>query len=98
MSVLNVGLSSWIIQDGNYRDFSVNQEARFALEFHSESISPSGCRAAGAIHRNASRYQVCGKVIYSTEETWVLDAGFLAYQDSPPPSFARMNSWVEVTI
>ena len=31
--VLHIGLSSWIIQDGNYGDFTVGQRAKFALEF-----------------------------------------------------------------
>ena len=34
MEKINVGLSSWIIQDGNYEDFAVGQEQRFALEFY----------------------------------------------------------------
>jgi hypothetical protein len=30
---LIVGLSSWIIQDGNYPDFERNQQTSFALSF-----------------------------------------------------------------
>jgi hypothetical protein len=32
--LLVVGLSSWIIQDGNYGNFSRGADAAFALEFH----------------------------------------------------------------
>ena len=32
-SLIQVGLASWIIQDGNYGDFTVGQQAKFALEF-----------------------------------------------------------------
>ena len=35
-SVLQIGLSSWIIQDGNYGDFECHAIERFALEFYSE--------------------------------------------------------------
>jgi len=34
---LVVGLSSWIIQDGNYGDFSRGERAAFALEFYAST-------------------------------------------------------------
>jgi hypothetical protein len=35
-----IGLSSWIIQDGNYGDFETGQVLGFALEFYSENFRP----------------------------------------------------------
>ena len=31
--VWSIGLAAWIIQDGNYADFTVGDRAEFALEF-----------------------------------------------------------------
>ena len=39
-----IGLSAWIIQDGNYGDFSVGQRAEFALEFYAREALKSGNR------------------------------------------------------
>jgi hypothetical protein len=33
-------VDSWIIQDGNYPDFAVGDEARFALEFAGSGLRP----------------------------------------------------------
>src|SRR5437870_1903422 len=41
MLTWNIGLASWIIQDGNYPDFSLGDQRRFALEFSATSLSPS---------------------------------------------------------
>lgn len=38
MKELYVGLSSWIIQDGNYSDFVKDDKAEFALELYSQNI------------------------------------------------------------
>lgn len=32
----DIGLSAWIIQDGNYEDFEQGQTRSFALEFYPE--------------------------------------------------------------
>jgi hypothetical protein len=95
MKLPNIGIDSWIIQDGNYREFSVGQEAQFALEFYPRSLKPSACESPAAIHLRASRYRICGQVIYRTDAVWVLDMGFLAYQEGQPPGYAAEGSWVE---
>lgn len=95
MESLNVGLSSWIIQDGNYADFKVGEKKQFALEFHPLGLKSSGCAQHAAINLKQSRYQICGQVVFCTKGVWVLDAGFLAYQEGPPPKFATKGSWVE---
>ena len=95
MDSLNVGIDSWIIQDGNYEDFSVGQTAEFALEFYPRSMKASDCKSPSVTHLIASRYQICGQVLYQTEDVWVLDMGFLAYKEMEPPSYAKTGSWVE---
>lgn len=95
MKSLNVGVDAWIIQDGNYGDFAVGEKTQFALEFYPRELKPSGCKSPSAAHLKASRYRVCGQVVYRTKSVWVLDMGFLAYQESPPPRFATKGSWVE---
>lgn len=95
MKLLNIGIDSWIIQDGNYDDFVVGQETKFALEFYPISIKPSDCKSVSAIELNANQYKICGQIIYCTERVWVLDFGFLAFQETAPPKFARKGSWIE---
>jgi hypothetical protein len=42
-------LDSWIVQDGNYEDFTAGESYRFALEFLPHDIAPS-IPADGAMH------------------------------------------------
>jgi hypothetical protein len=95
MKQINVGLSSWIIQDGNYDDFRVDQEASFALEFYPHSIGPSNRTLVTATNIDASRYQICGNVIYQAKEAWVIDVGVLAYQEGAPPENIKQGDDVE---
>jgi len=72
MKSINVGLASWIIQDGNYADFQVGKDYRFALQYH----APKGleCLKTGTPRRelvSAYRYDICGQVLYSSEEVGV---------------------------
>ena len=95
--LVHVGLSSWIIQDGNYGDFAVGQEAEFALEVY----APKGLRPVEhgpplAEHLGASRYRVRGLVLFTGPNVWVIGTGsFMAFQEQPPPGHVRDGSWVE---
>ena len=95
MKQINVGLSSWIIQDGNYNNFRVGQETSFALAFYPHSIGTSSRTLITAINIEGSRYQVCGKVIYQAKEAWVIDVGFLAYKEGAPPENIKQGDNVE---
>ena len=44
METLNIGIDSWIIQDGNYGNFVVGQDTKFAIEFYPLSLIPSECK------------------------------------------------------
>lgn len=76
-----IGLDAWMIQDGNYGDFSVGQTVAFAVEFTgdlsvgSESISP--------IHETDSKYWVSGPVTAAEEELWMVDFGISALNTHP---------------
>lgn len=95
MESLNVDVDAWIIQDGNYGDFSVGQEAQFALEFYPHALTASRRTSKSATHLKGSRYRICGQVVYRAKGVWVIDTGFLAYQEAKPPSYATERSWVE---
>jgi len=98
--LLQVGLSSWIIEDGNYRDFSVSDVRSFALEYINEdefqpAVTPTSHRYLGD-----ARHQVCGRRVHlggllqHLRPTWcVIDFGVLAYRElhslaAPPDSFS----------
>lgn len=95
MSELSVSIDSWIIQDGNYGDFTVGQLAKFALEFAGGSLQPSLSKEPQAHHIGYGVYDVCAQVIYVNEKVWVVDFGFMAYWESKPPEFAIPGTWVE---
>ncbi len=96
-TTMYVGLSSWIMQDGNYGDFKVGQEAEFALEFY----APKGLQSAQsgprqAQHVGANSYHVRAQIAFIGPEVWVIDAGeFMAFKEMRPPVNAAVGAWVE---
>lgn len=95
MEFLNIGIDSWIIQDGNYSDFTVGQETQFAIEFYPLSLQSSVCSSPVAVNVEMNRYKVCGQVTYLSQDAWAIDIGFFVYQESQPPEFVMNNSWIE---
>jgi hypothetical protein len=87
MSEWVVGLSSWVIEDGNYADFHRGQIAEFALEFH-----PAGALVAGlpappsARHLDADRYRVRAQVSLPMPDVWLIDCGVIAYHERDEPA------------
>src|SRR5262245_41453887 len=73
MKQISVGLSSWIIQDGNYDNFQVGQERSFALEFYPHSIKPSNRTLLTATNIKENCFQVWWKVIYQANYVLVVD-------------------------
>ena len=76
-----IGLSSWIIQDGNYNNFETGQHAEFALEFYSQSYLKSGARSKTSKSLGAAKYEIIGEVIYLTPKCgfWIL--GFVPFRN-----------------
>ena len=93
-----VGLSSWIIQDGNYVDFESAQRAEFALEFFSQTFLKSGVRRKSAKNLGAASYEICGEVVCLTPEVWVLDFGILAFSERKPPEGIEVGDFVVADI
>ena len=107
-----IGLSSWVLQDGNYTDFVTGERRQFALELGYSRTgrlrtpaegSPRRCGYSG---RDVS-YQVTGQLLRSAsepmEDAFVLDFGLRAYiewmvlDDLEPP---RTGDWLtgEITL
>ena len=93
-----VGLSSWIIQDGNYEDFKRGDSVAFALEFYSPSglsVLEEGYHVASLERLHSSVYQIVGRVIHVHDgEWWVIDAGILMYREERPPFGVEEDCWV----
>jgi hypothetical protein len=89
-----IGLSSWIIQDGNYGDFKVGERVEFALEFYPHSIRSSEARLKSAKRLGAAKYEINGEVIYLKDEVWLLDFGICAFQKSAPPRELSVGQFV----
>jgi hypothetical protein len=98
-SSLIIGLSSWIIQDGNYSDFKRGDHTAFALEFRAPSalslVEGSG-QAVSLAHLRDSTYRIVGKIVHVRDcEWWAIDVGVLTYQAGRPPPGAEEGSWIE---
>ncbi len=93
-----IGLSSWIIQDGNYGDFETGQVLGFALEFYSENFQPSATKQKSFKKIDAAKYEIVGEVIFLTDAVWVLDFGISAFRESKPPKGINVGSFVTAEI
>jgi hypothetical protein len=93
--MLFVGISSWIIQDGNYSDFRVGETMKFALEFYPHTLEVARSHEASFERIRASRYRIRGQVVYVGRSAWVIDFGVMAYRNHEPPMIAKKGSWVE---
>ena len=89
-----IGLSSWIIQDGNYGDFETGQHAEFALEFYPQSYSKTDVRSKSSRSLGAAKYEIVGEVLYASPEAWVLDFGICAFRESEPPEGISVGDFV----
>jgi len=93
-----IGLSSWIIQDGNYDDFETGQIAEFALEFYSENYQQIKPGTKSCTKLGAAKYAIIGEVIFRNDEVWVLDFGVCAFQESKPPQGVSVGGVVAAEI
>jgi hypothetical protein len=98
---LAIGLSSWIIADGNYSNFASGDETAFALEFYApdglEEIEPTENPCPQLLLTEAPFYEVSGKCVHvdidGNQSWWVIDAGILLYRNERPPENVRLGSW-----
>jgi hypothetical protein len=87
-----LGMSSWVIQDGNYPDFAVGEPRRFALEFSDKTLREvkPGIRSAEAL--GEARFEITADVAYAAPDLLMLDFGLLAYSDARAPA-AESGTW-----
>lgn len=94
---LAVGLAAWIIQDGNYGDFSRGDPAAFALEFHAphglEGCDPENPPGRTLTHAGGGRYDAVGRVVHLANRWWAIDFGTLAFKAEPPPRHVELGGW-----
>lgn len=95
---LAIGLSAWIIQDGNYEDFAQGDHAAFALEFFAPSklsvFTPGQEPAVSLSNLGEANYEAIGKVGHVERRWWVVDFGVLAFREESPPLRAAPGDWV----
>jgi hypothetical protein len=96
METWNIGLSSWIIQDGNYADFQIGQQAEFALEFAGvRELRPSHSYQRAARHIQDCSYHVNAQISHLEEGRCLIDFGLLAYNTSGHPTGGSVGAFVE---
>lgn len=93
-----VGLSAWIIQDGNYGDFRCRGRAEFALEFYFHNFQPSSSSERRSRWLCASKYAVNAEVIFVAKRCIVIDFGVRAYRETEPPKSIGKGSWLQAEI
>jgi hypothetical protein len=94
----NVGLSAWVIQDGNYGDFHCHQKAKFALEFYPHDFQRTSATEKMADCIGGSRYRVNAQVVCVLADVWVVDFGLSAFQQAKPPHGTREGDWIAADI
>jgi hypothetical protein len=96
---LAVGLSSWIIQDGNYADFGRGKTS-FAVEFYPLEMLAIGAHPNSATSPSLrcvadNRYAISGRVLHVAKDWWALDIGFGVYGNKMPPARAVPGASVQ---
>jgi hypothetical protein len=97
--LFKIGLSGWIIQDGNYPNFKRGDQVAFAIEFFCPeplSVVEEASRQLESIQSiGVDHYQIVGKVIHVRDsDWWALDAGILMYREQKPPPGIELDCWV----
>jgi hypothetical protein len=88
-----VSQSSWVIQDGNYPNFSVGDRQRFAVEFHVDHLAPAALGEMAAAPRGDAAYDITAQVAFRAKDLVLLDFGILAYSDHNE-IIARTGEWL----
>jgi hypothetical protein len=107
---LMIGLSSWVIADGNYPHFKRGDRVSFALAFYAPdplripedclSINPPGADRVSLRQLEGSYYLVTAKVthILDYDGWWVIDAGIPMYRAGMPTNDITVGCWLRGTI
>ncbi len=94
---LIIGLAGWIIQDGNYPDFSVGDKREFALEFYPISIA-SGSHKSSLSHQKFNVYDFNAITEYHDGKSCVIDFGIKAFQEYNAPKNLKVGDQLSGTL
>jgi hypothetical protein len=99
MNNWQIALSSWIIQDGNYLDFKIDQQVEFALEFAitDNAIINSDNQKSVNIMKDC-KYKVTAEVIHINDQGWFIDFGLRAYNAGPIMKGIKVGNSISATI
>jgi len=89
---MRIGLSAWIIQDGNYPDFAVGGVRSFALEFYAQPFAISDVGVVACTRRRNCVYDICGRVAFRKDDFTVIDFGWRAYSEQR--IVADVGQWI----
>ena len=90
-----LGLSSWIIQDGNYGDVQRGDRLEVAVEFEvEEALALTEASVPSARCHRDSVYDVVGRVVAIEADVWVLDVGISIFSNRAPPRGLAVGDWV----
>ncbi len=90
-----LGLSSWIIQDGNYGDVQRGDRLEAAVEFEvEEALALTEASVPSARCHRDSVYDVVGRVVAIEADVWVLDVGISTFSNLAPPRGLAVGDWV----
>ncbi len=79
----DIYMHSWIVADGNYRDFREGETRQFALEFWAPNfLSMSERQEKSVTSDSRYTYRINAQVTYSSAEILVIDFGVLAYSEA----------------
>lgn len=95
---LEIYLARWIIEDGNYDDFCVGEQRKFALEFWASTPLTESTENVMALREQSGHsYDVVGKLVFASDGVWVIDCGVLAYseRESEIESRSKVGDFVE---
>lgn len=79
---LEIHLSRWIVEDGNYADFHIGEARRFAVEVWNQSPLTRSTEHVTALRKQRDHsYDFSGRLVFASDGVWVIDCGVLAYSD-----------------
>jgi hypothetical protein len=97
-AIWDVSLSSWIIQDGTYRDFEIGQTPEFAVEFWLPAggivRTSDGEKSANSV--GGALYDTTAEIVFQNAQITILDIGILVYRqafssDTPLSAASRVE-------
>ena len=87
-----IHLPGWIIEDGNYEDFAVEERRKFALEFIDEGLRDVQVGVRSAVATDGG-YDVTAQIANAAKGLVLIDFGLLAYSDGGP-RWRKAGRWV----